>query len=528
MLRILVVDDEPFIVQGLSVLIDWESEDCQIVGTVANGKEALDFLKQQEVDLILADIQMPVMSGLELLEIVKTQKLSNAWFVILSGYSDFQYAQQALRYECLDYLLKPIQKKELTEVIHKVQNLYQKSEAQKQENCRMEKAYLTGQILLLLSGKYEQANLDYVQEHLKVSPNVRYIDIEIDELSTKREISLEEKRVFQRELYEKCQQYLGEDGEHCLFDVSSNSKEYDVGFVYCDYMAREAGKEEEEYFDAFLKALNAESDIQVLMFVGSKVESIAELSESYRTAMILKSLLVFHSDSRISYYEDMQMNSSGNILCKGSMDALVRAVEQNDQEDIEQCVDIIFDELERGGMRKDLLEININYLLFQLLHLAVTQNNQISQEDILKYLGMEAFDKRSIIGSSNHMKCFVKEYAEYLIQLRKEVPRGVLAEVEREIQEHYWENLTLKELSKKYYVNSAYLGQLFRKKYGVSFKDYLNNYRMDQAASMLLRTDKKIYEIAEAVGYHDVDYFINRFIAAKGCTPTKFRKQSGK
>ena len=211
-------------------------------------------------------------------------------------------------------------------------------------------------------------------------------------MSTKREISLEEKRVFQRELYEKCQQYLGEDGEHCLFDVSSNSKEYDVGFVYCDYMAREAGKEEEEYFDAFLKALNAESDIQVLMFVGSKVESIAELSESYRTAMILKSLLVFHSDSRISYYEDMQMNSSGNILCKGSMDALVRAVEQNDQEDIEQCVDIIFDELERGGMRKDLLEININYLLFQLLHLAVTQNNQISQEDILKYLGMEAFD----------------------------------------------------------------------------------------------------------------------------------------
>lgn len=175
MLRVLVVDDEPFIVQGLSVLIDWESEDCQIVGTVANGKEALDFLKQQEVDLILADIQMPVMSGLELLEIVKTQKLSNAWFVILSGYSDFQYAQQALRYECLDYLLKPIQKKELTEVIHKVQNLYQKSEAQKQENCRMEKAYLTGQILLLLSGKYEQANLDYVQEHLKVSPNVRVI-----------------------------------------------------------------------------------------------------------------------------------------------------------------------------------------------------------------------------------------------------------------------------------------------------------------------------------------------------------------
>ena len=97
---------------------------------------------------------------------------------------------------------------------------------------------------------------------------------------------------------------------------------------------------------------------------------------------------------------------------------------------------------------------------------------------------------------------------------------------EKEIKEHYMENMTLKELSKKYYVNSAYLGQLFRKQYGQSFKDYLNNYRIEQAAALLLRTDKKIYEIAEEVGYHDLDYFINRFISVKGCTPAKFRKQS--
>lgn len=106
--------------------------------------------------------------------------------------------------------------------------------------------------------------------------------------------------------------------------------------------------------------------------------------------------------------------------------------------------------------------------------------------------------------------------------------RGVLAEIEREVRENYAENLTLRELSQKYYVNSAYLGQLFRKKYGISFKEYLNNYRMEQAAQKLLRTDDKIYQIAQEVGYKDLDYFINRFIAAKGCTPAKFRKQGGK
>ena len=112
-----------------------------------------------------------------------------------------------------------------------------------------------------------------------------------------------------------------------------------------------------------------------------------------------------------------------------------------------------------------------------------------------------------------------------LSQLRKNVSRGVLGNVEKEIKEHYADNLTLKGLSEKYYVNSAYLGQLFRKKYGQSFKDYLNNYRMDQAADLLLHSDKKIIQVAEEVGYHDLDYFVNRFIQVKGCTPAKFRKQ---
>ena len=92
----------------------------------------------------------------------------------------------------------------------------------------------------------------------------------------------------------------------------------------------------------------------------------------------------------------------------------------------------------------------------------------------------------------------------------------MLGEIEREIRENYAKNITLKSLSEKYYVNSAYLGQLFRKKNGQSFKDYLNNYRMERAADLLLHTDKKIVEIAEEVGYHDLDYFVNRFILVKG------------
>ena len=88
-------------------------------------------------------------------------------------------------------------------------------------------------------------------------------------------------------------------------------------------------------------------------------------------------------------------------------------------------------------------------------------------------------------GSKAHLTRFACEYGDYLSQLRKNVSRGVLGEIECEIRENYAKNITLKSLSEKYYVNSAYLGQLFRKKNGQSFKDYLNNYRMERAADLL-------------------------------------------
>ena len=97
MLKVLLVDDEPFIIQGLKVIIDWENEEFEIAGTASNGKEALQFLENENVDLVIADIRMPEMTGLELLETLRKDKKSDVYFVILSGYADFSYAKVTLR-----------------------------------------------------------------------------------------------------------------------------------------------------------------------------------------------------------------------------------------------------------------------------------------------------------------------------------------------------------------------------------------------------------------------------------------------
>ena len=112
--------------------------------------------------------------------------------------------------------------------------------------------------------------------------------------------------------------------------------------------------------------------------------------------------------------------------------------------------------------------------------------------------------------------------------MAKSLGKGVLDDILREIEENYADNLTLRSLGKKYYVNSVYLGQLFKNEFQSSFKDYLNSVRMKHAAELLTYSDMKIMEVAERVGYRDVNYFVTRFINAYDCTPSKFRRAKQK
>lgn len=357
MLKVMLVDDEPFIMQGLSVLIDWETLGYKIVKMASNGGEAYEYLKDNSVDLIISDISMPVMSGLDLLGKIREEGLSDAYFVVLSGYNDFDYARQAIRYTCMDYLLKPINKDELTEILKKV---------------------------------YEEGRM-------------------------------------------------------------------------------------------------------------------------------------------VKKKDEDEAGASGKVvLYKKELDDLIKAIETNELHAINTSVDALYDEIYSAGMNDDIVAMNLNYLQVQLIQLAVEQDESIDQEEVLNYINENVYDAGKTKGSRVHIKRFALGYADYLSQLRKNASRGVLAEVEKEIKLNYADNLTLRDLSKKYYVNTAYLGQMFKKKYNQSFKDYLCSVRINEAASMLLKSDDKIALISERVGYKDVDYFIQKFIEQKGITPAKYRRNGGK
>lgn len=526
-LKVLLVDDEPYILQGLRVLVDWEEEGFKITGMAANGQEALKFLKNNKVDLILADIKMPIMNGLELLARIRNDDISDAYFIILSGYADFLFAQEAIRYDCTDYILKPVSKEQLIDTLHKVKYMKVNVEEEEQKSKEMKQAYIARNLIAIIKGKFDKYNLKHVEENMELSEKLRYIEIVVDYLAFQEELTDEDKRMLQRKLHKSCQKLLKRDKGHCVFDVSGDKNIYDIGFLYCDYMAADKGLNENTYLKEFSRDLEDILSIPIIMLVGKKVTSLSNVTKSYHTVAVLRSLQGFRSKKRIYYYEnEVQVNGSSVIICKKSLDKLLASVEENNQDKIEECVNSFYDEMKKTEITGETMMLNINYLLFQMIHIASQQDDELNQSEIMREISLNTHKKGIKQGSKEHLSSLASEYARYLAQLRRNTPTGVLAKVEKEIKENYSKNLTLKELGEKYYVNSAYLGQLFRKEFGISFKDYLINYRMETAAKLLIRTNNKTTTIAEKVGYCDVDYFVNRFVLAKGCTPAKYRKRS--
>ncbi len=516
MFKVLLVDDEPFIIQGLSMLIDWKKEGFDIVATASNGEEALEYIKSEAPDIVFADIKMPNMTGIELLKKVYEEKISSAKFVILTGFDDFDYARSALKYKALDYLLKPIGKEELLNVLKKASaELNVGMKAKENEVVRQREEY-SRRVISVLRGKADSETVAFVKNYLGDIKGVRYISFELDENSEKNALlSDEEKRLSLKALYTRLVSLVGADFR-VIYDVSLRGKNYDVGVILSDDLLK--GESENDYIESLKEKLTDSFDFDISVLVGSKVSSIEKLSDSCMGVLVANFVTGFQSNKGNGKWEVKEKS-----VDKAFIDELLHFVYTNDTEAIKENAKKLVSLFKASDSR--IVGMVINYMMFELSHMVVKTDESIDQTEAIEYISKNAFEGADIGNNDESISLLLTDFAEYIYQLRTNQSGGVIKQVEEDIRVNYKDNITLKELGKKYFINSAYLGQLFKNKYGISFKDYLHKIRIEKAEELLINTDLKTYEVAEAVGYKDVDYFINRFIEDKGCTPAKFRKQ---
>ena len=509
--RIVIVDDEQFVRKGIIALIDWEKINYQVVGEASNGEDALELILEEKPDVVLTDIRMPVFDGLKLIEKVKELAIKVPKFIIISGYNDFEYAQRAVRLGVTDFILKPIDKDELEKTFMDLTPIIEREYLEERANQRFVNFSLYQRVIVEGNEPTPQ-ELAVLTEDIDKRKCYLIIDIQQNQISDK----------IDEQINRAISDFIGDPF------VFIHPFEHDNFGVILQEKHLPQNVNEATWFLSRLKShLEKEIGNKVFLFAGEIKEGLSGLIESYQTALITSERRYIQlEDHPLMYNDDIAKNHAENKpLDYKLVTELIEKIEENKPKEIRKQVEKWVAEVQNSGVSID----SVKMFLFQLekklestIHQLAGEEN--SENELISLI--ELFEqKKTLLELKQELEVYAIKAGEILCRLSKERFNGDIYKVKRYIDKHYNENLTLKKIASKFYMNPVYLGQLFKKTYGVYFKDYLLEVRIEKAKQILRQTDMRIYEVAEKVGFGSPDYFVTQFEKMEGSTPSKYRQR---
>ncbi len=508
MYDILVADDEEIIREGFKYLLDWDQTDFKLSRYAADGEEALDCITKYSPDIAIIDINMPKMSGLELLERVRSFN-SHIKFIILSGYNDFEYAQQAIKAGVSGYLLKPVDEIELLNILDSI-----KEDIERQNEVN--NYYLKNRITALLDntpGSDSNAaplfnnSCCYISVIADTSANV--FDFSHSGSSSATPI------------IQNCISKTGVPDNECIILDSSISELHAVLFFgnSCRFVNPRS------FADTLLHELAQQKAAVCSILIGKALDSAADLSESKKSIDILR-LKKFYNDSESIFDYNSAVPSAGNknLRDMNIIDLIFFSAKQANIELTTQYINAFCDMLADEEILLSSVSLYINTIVMSSIKLIR------SGDAATRYMSLFVeFNKAKNITLSKtraFLLAFFRDIINTISSERKKGSSTLFSSILEYIHKNYDTSINLQSIADNFYMNSAYLGRLFKSKTGKSFNTYLNHLRISNAKRLLETTDLTISAIAEAVGYKDFKYFVTVFEKFEHITPSNYRRQS--
>ncbi len=535
MLKLLIADDEMRVCKLIRYLVDWNSLGIEIIGEAYDGNSAFQIIMEKSPDIVIVDIRMPEQNGLNLIRNVKKEK-PETYFIVVSGYSRFEYAQHAIKYGVEDYLLKPLKKKELTEAVEKIIEKYEltrKAEAEK-EHLEQFMDYYASRIKEGLLTEYFKKNLELPDMDPLASVNARYscrfipgdfMGIAVKVLVTDCEA---ESRVFSMALT-KVEQILSQDfaGQfsECIISM-------DQGMIYAAVNAP-------EITDIQLNRLMNHVQIKVMSWrevfqgirvyfgLGERMQSVVQLFQSLDQASEAAANYILPEAETVLWYQDSyRVRCTPEMFCHLDIRKdMQRGIELLDYARIKSCIHACQEELLRiNGLNAEMVKVAYWKIVEDFFYSLDIKRIGLQREDFkvrAEQLFMLAPSVKGLFEKlGEFMVCCLKQWVED----RKLEERKPILLAKEYMQENFWRSLTLEEVSAYVGFNASYFSNLFKRETSMNFLEYLTTLRIDHARERLMKTDDSVNEIAEAVGYSDVKYFSRIFKRSLGLSPNKFRK----
>ncbi|WP_057914472.1 response regulator transcription factor [Peribacillus muralis] len=496
MYRVFLVDDEPFIIEGMKALVPWEDYGLKVVGEASNGSEAIKKLETCQVDILLTDIMMPIMDGLELISTLR-ERHPNTKYIVLSGYEEFEYVKKGMKLGIENYLLKPVNEHEL---ISTLQNSIEKLE----KSTNNEEAYTIlrdNTIWRCLNQDIDAKEWRERVELYSLEFNGQKLAVILMQISD--EIEHEKSSFFRKRVEELFQSVciVNPDGELILV-VSFN----------CEDALNKKLDEMNRLFSGYVSG-------KYHINVGSFVCSTSELYKSYQRAKELSSYRLVLKESGLITDELIRQYTQASLSPSIELDELKRYIVGSEREKAFLWIKGAFDEINKST--KKVAPTIIRGFAIDI----VTS----IQKDVSSHAGNQTVGivKRILEAYSVEMLVdIIIEFIEVIFKTLKQKSEHrspIIQSVVQYIQEHFYEELSLKTLSYKFHINAIYLGQLFQKETGLVFSEYINHLRLEKAKQLLRGTHLKAGIIGKQVGYSDSAYFYKQFKKAVGITPSAWR-----
>ena len=511
---ILLVDDEKYVRKGLKTIIERYCSSFDSIYEAINGEEALEFILNNKVDVVVTDIRMPKMDGIGLMR--ELEKASRSYrFIILSGYDDFQYAKEAISLGARAYLLKPVKKEEFLEIMRKIEL---DIENEKKDVVRKEK-YDS------IINNFKEHELNYIlaNENLTEEETVNILkSMNIEVEGSGRILS-----VFMKK-HTESSDYVW----NSVFQVKSLAarylaKNYPNAVSFCD-MKQNLIVTCDKSFNSkeFIDYLYDKTSDNFICGISNEAFSLSNIRNMYMQALEAMKYRIVRPDSRIFYYRNVNINN-GNSLPVEEVRKIAAVVGTDNAKGLMLMLEKLFDSsviiscsVQYAEM---LVEEIYNHVVLHFQKL-VPQKVQTMGIEYEKLKNIYSFE--SIWDYYEVLKSFIFEINDYIRSLRETYRVGNEIDLAIEyIGKNYNRDITMATVANHVSLNYSYFSTLFSKQTGTSFADYLKKIRVEKAKGLLQESNHKIHEISRMVGFKHPKHFTRSFKEETGISPADYRSR---
>jgi len=509
-MRIVIVEDEIITREGIAKLLDKLFPEHEVVGSAENGQEGLELILKVKPDLVITDIKMPVMDGLEMLEKIYENKLS-CKVIVLSAYAEFSYAQKAIRWGVSEYLLKPLVVGDFAQAIRNIERQIVESDTISPDVLGRLDHIIFG--IIFSSMEPDEKLKLFLKSQYGITENTQFSEVliylgkdyshAVDMVKADLEKLLKERK----------------DLKYCILEIT---KENNLLAVLYGYEDRHAA---ERWFQNIIVSQKCKNLLQDCSYGWINASGIAELKSSYQKILqYMDWNISFGSSIMISYPKILQVQTSICIYpieIENEMKSALCSLKTGNVYKSIQKFNTYFG-TDKIYTPKEIKECYIRFL-WAMINVAeeigIINQDRIDQKNILERI-MGAIKKKELEDVANEtFACINDESRNEDNNLSLNVKRA-----RNMIHEYYHTGITLEEIANKLNITPEYLGAQFHKEMGVTFSSYIKEYRIKKAKMLLIGSNLKVSEVAEKLGYYDAKYFSRVFKESTGQLPVEYRK----